>query len=53
VPTAPAGLVNAGSSLCPNDFPASSYIDDGAWDLATDQIPWYTSCNFIFLDNFE
>jgi Leucine-rich repeat (LRR) protein len=42
-----------GALLCPNDFPASSYIDNPAWDKATDVTPWYSACDMIFVDGFN
>jgi hypothetical protein len=40
LPVAPSGLAAEGSSLCPNDFPESTYIDAPAWDTATGFTPW-------------
>jgi len=53
LPVAPISLAAGGSTLCPNDFPASSYVDDPAWDAATGFTPWYTPCNLIFANGFE
>jgi len=53
LPGAPSGLVAGGSSLCANDFPASSYIVSSAWDAATGHTPWSTPCNEIFKNGFE
>ena len=53
LPAATNGLVPGGSSLCPNDFPESSYTDAPAWDAATGFTPWYTPCNLIFANGFE
>jgi hypothetical protein len=35
LPAASSGLVAGGSTLCPNDFPESSYVGASAWDAAT------------------
>ena len=51
LPPAPVNIV--GAYVCPNDFPSSSYIDDAAWDKATQVSPWYTPCNLIFVNGFE
>jgi hypothetical protein len=53
LPTAPNGLVDTVSTLCPNDFPDSSYVDDAPWDAATGVSPWFTLCDEIFYDGFE
>ena len=53
LPTAPGTLTAGGSSLCANDFPESSYVDNSAWDTATGVALWYTPCNKIFANGFQ
>jgi len=53
LPVAPSGLFAGLSTLCPNDFPESSYVDAPAWDAATGVAPWFTPCDFIFDNGFE
>ena len=53
LPAPPSGLLAAQSTLSPNDFPASSYVNNLTWDAATGVTPWYTPCDSIFANGFE
>jgi len=52
-PPNPSYLFPGLVTLCPNDFPASSYIDNATWDGATTVSPWYKTCDKIFSNGFE
>jgi hypothetical protein len=53
LPPNPSALVFGGSNLCPNNFPASSFVASAAWDAATATTPWYLYCDDIFYAGFE
>ena len=53
LPVAPSSLFAGQSTLCPNDFPESSYVDAPVWDAATGVTPWFTPCKIVFVNGFE
>ena len=51
LPDPPPNLL--GANVCPNQFPASSYVDSASWDALTQVTPWYLPCDHVFAGDFE